>query len=257
MVSILKEIDITQVFNHFAQKKCINHQRRKASSVCLHEDCWNSEFYQAFLCVDCNVDHIKKHGDSLRFDALFTDELFDEFDDYTENQKIKDNLNERVIKFEEKINELHREIEQWTKCQFTELKRIFESHLIKSEYFEVIKNMKKKFSDARIELSLNYEFKEKVKSYCTQIQKIQNDLNEVINKQLIGETIKKDEELNFKLENTKNNIQINVKNQVNQLAEYLIDLNKKSKSLKDEFTIKKAENTSVLVAEMPIVKNYC
>ena len=70
MVSILKEIDITQVFNHFAQKKCINHLRRNASSVCLHQYCWNSEFDQACLCVDCNVDHIKNHGDSLRFDAL-------------------------------------------------------------------------------------------------------------------------------------------------------------------------------------------
>ena len=260
MVSMLKEIDITQVFNYFAQKKCINHQRRKPSSVCLHGDCWKSEFDQAFLCSDCNVDHIQKHGDCLRFDALFTDELFDEFNYYSENQKMKVNIKERICKIEEKINQLHREIEQWTRCQFAELKRIFENHLIKTDYFEVINNLKNMFSDARIELSLNYEFKEKVKTYCTQIKKIQNDLNEVINKQLSDETEKKndkrDEELNFKLESFKNNIQENMKNQVNQLAEYLIDLNKKSKSLNDEFSIKEAESTNVLDAEMTIVKNY-
>ena len=112
MISILKEIDIIQVLNHFAQKKCINHQRSKAYSVCLHKDCWNSESDQAFFCGDCNMDHIKKHGNFFRCDTLFTDELFNEFDNYTENQKMKVNIKERICKFEEKINELHREIEQ-------------------------------------------------------------------------------------------------------------------------------------------------
>ena len=135
MVSILKEIDITEVFNHFAQKKCINHQRRRPSSVCLHGDCWKSEFDQAFLCADCNIDHIKKHKDSLRCDTLFTDELFEEFDYYTDIQKTKDNVKERISKFWETINELHREIDQWTKCQFAELKRILESNLIERNYF--------------------------------------------------------------------------------------------------------------------------
>ena len=267
MVSILNEIDITQVFNHFVQMKCINHKRRKAYSVCLHEDCWNSESDQAFFCGDCNINHIKKHGNSLRFDALFTDEIFDEVDDYMNDQNIKGKLKERINKFDEKITELHREIEQRTRCQFAELKKICESHLIETDYFEVINNLKKMLLQAQIELGLNYESKEKVKIYCEQAKKIQNDLNEAINEQIISESrkdyVKKDEELNLKLEKMSNEILENMKNQVNQLLEYLIDSNQK-KSLKNESSqstikevsttkIKDEGNTSIIVAEMPIV----
>ena len=258
MVSMLKEIDITQVFNHFAKKKCINHRRRKGYSVCLHKDCWNSESDQAFFCGDCNVDHIKKHEKSIRFDALFTDELFDEFDDYLRNQNIEVKLKERICKFEEKINELHRDIELWIKCQFAELKRIFQSNLIGRDNFEVIKNLKNNLSNARIELSLNYEFKEKVKNYCIQVQNIQIDLNEVMNDQFLDEAKKKDEkmdeELNLKLENIKNNIQENVKNQINQLTEYIIDSNKKSESLKYK-NIKEAERDVIANNDEKLDKN--
>ena len=72
MISILpKETDITQAFNHFAQRKCINHQRRKAFPVCLHEDCWKPVVDEAFFCEDCNVNHVMKHRNSMRFNALF------------------------------------------------------------------------------------------------------------------------------------------------------------------------------------------
>ena len=265
MVSIKKEIDMTQVFNIFAEKKCINHQRRKAYTVCLHEDCWNSEYDKAFFCADCNMENIKQHGNSLRFDALFNEELFDELDDYTKNQNTKDKSKERINKFDKKINELHKEIEQWTKCQFAELKNIFESHLTETDYFEVIKNLKKMLSEARIDLSLDYESTEKLKSYCIKMQKIQNDLNKVINEQIINESKKDydkmDEELNLRLQGMGNKIQENMKNQVNQLAEYLIDSNNKSKSLRKESTIKKVliteikktGNTGTLFAKMPIV----
>ena len=257
MVSI-KEIDIT-IFNHFAQKKCINHQRRKAYSVCLHEDCWNSESDKVFFCGDCNMDHIKKHGNSLRFDALFTDELFDEFDDYMNNQNIKDKLKERISKFWETINESHREVEQFIRCQFAELKRFFESHLIETDYCEDVQNLKKVLSKARIDLSLNYEFKEKIKTYCTQIQKIQNNLNEIINAQVISESQKDydkiDVKLNLKLEKMVNDIKENVKNQVDQLNDNLIDCNKKNKSFRNELAmreisiseIKEVGNTSKIV----------
>ena len=243
MVSILKEIDITQMFNHFAQKKCINHQRRKASSVCLHQDCWELELEQAFFCEECNVNHIKRHGDSLRFDALFTDELFEELDEFSNNQNTKDKSKEKISKFDKKIDELHSGIEQWTTCQFTELKKFFEHHSIDNlqvDHFEAINNLKKMLSEARIELSLNYEFKERVKTYCIKILKIQNDLNELIylNGQVINEAEKKDQESNLKLQKMANEIQENVKKQVNQITEYLIDSNKKSKSLKNESLIK-------------------
>ena len=257
MVSMLQEIDISQMFNHFAQKKCINHQKRKAYSVCLHEDCWNSESDKAFFCGDCNVDHIKKHVNSLRFDALFTDELFDEFDEFTNNQNIKDKSKERIKKFEQTINELHKEIEQWTKCQFTELKRFVENYLIEIDNVEVIKNLKKMLSEARIDLSLNYEFKEKVKIYCIEMQKIQNGLNEITNEQVIRDKQKKDdkmdEELNLKLQKMANDIKENVKNQVNQLPEYLIQNNQKIKLLRNESTIKETGNKNKLVPEMPMV----
>ena len=247
MESKLKKFDITQViqvFNHFAQKRCINHEYTFPYSVCLHGDCWKSEIGQPFLCADCSFDHAnkhKEHGDPLKFHDIYNKQLFKDFDDL----KTK-----RISKFEQKINELHLEIEEWTRCQFVELKKIFSSHLI--DNLGAIKNMNKMLRDtALIELSFNYESKEKVKTYCTQIQKIQ-DLN--LQK---TEDDKMDEELNFKLENIKNNIKENVKNQVKELADYLIDSNKKSKSLKNEFAIQEAESKSIsiLVAEMPIVKN--
>ena len=260
MVSILQEIDIAHVFNHFAQKRCITHPKRKASSVCLHEDCWKSESDKAFFCEDCNVDHVMKHLNFARFDALFTDELFYEFDDFAnKNQNTKEKSKERIRKFEHKINELHIEIEQWTRCQFAELKRLFENHLIATDSFEVIKNLKKMLSDARIELCLNYELKEKVKIYCTQIQNIQNNLNEHVISEKKNDQM--DEKLNLKLQNMANNIQENVKNQINQLTEYLIDSKKKSKSTQNQFLVEeepypKLSNASILVHKIPIVKKY-
>ena len=75
---ISENADSTQILNYFKQKKCFNHKKRKASSICLHEDCWKSECDKAFFCVNCIIDHAKKHEDSIVIDALFTDELFDE-----------------------------------------------------------------------------------------------------------------------------------------------------------------------------------
>ena len=199
MVSMIKKIDII-VFNHFAPKKCTNHQRRKAYSLCLHEDCWSSESDEAFFCGDCNINHTKKHGNSLRFDVLFTDEIFDEFDDYMENQKTNNKLKERIKKFHLKINELHMELVKWTICQFAELKKFFENHLIESDYFESLANLKEILSDARIDLNLNNEFKEKVKIYCTQIQNIKNNINDIMNGQVINDEEKNDEEWNLKLQ---------------------------------------------------------
>ena len=265
MVSILKEIDINEVFDHFAQKKCINHQKRKASSICLHENCWKLESDQAFFCVDCNVDHIKKHENSVRFNALFTDELLKEFDEFTQNQTIKDQSKVRISKFENKINELHGEIEQRTRSQFAELKNSFQSYLVEKDYFGPINNLKKMLTEAQIDLRLNYESKEKLNRYCTQIKHIQNELNGVINNKIISEGPKDydeiDEELNLKLQNMANEIQENVKNQVNQLAKYLIDCNKKGKLLKNESIprevsipkIDEVGNTSILVNKMPIM----
>ena len=262
MVSLLQEIDITKVFNHFAQKRCITHPKRKVSSVCLHEDCWKSESNKAFFCEECNLNHIKKHGNSLRFDALFTEELFDELDDYTKNQNIKDKSKERINKFDKKINELHKEIEQWTKCQFAELKNIFESHLTETDYFEVIKNLKKMLSEARIDLSLNYESTEKLKSYCIIMHNIQNDLKNVMNDQVIDETEEKNdtmnENLNSKLQKMGNEIKENIKNQVNQLADNLINSTPKNKSLRNEFLMEEetnleTSNVSILIHKIPIV----
>ena len=255
MVSILKEIDITKVFNHFASKKCINHHRRKAYAICLHEDCWNSESNdKVFFCGDCNMDHLKKHGDSLRFDALFTDELFDEFDDYLENQPIKDRLQQRINKFDQAINKLHREIEEWTTYYFAELKKIFENHFIETHYFEAIRNLQKKLRVERINLSFDYEIKEKVKTYCIQIQKIQDNLNDIMNEKVISEASKKDEKmdkvLDSKLLLMGITVKENVKNQLIQLSEYLIDYNKNSKLLRSEpiiqeLSIPKIEETIV------------
>ena len=185
MISILKEIDITQVFNNFVQKKCFNHKKRMASSVCLHEDCWKSDCDQAFFCVDCIVSHERKHGISVRCNALFTDELFEELDEYRKNLNTKDKLKERIRKFDGKINELNIKIEQWTRCQFSELKKFFENFLmenLQNEYFETINNLKEMLSEAPIDLKLNYELKEKVNSsYCTQIKRIQNEFNDIMN----------------------------------------------------------------------------
>ena len=262
---MLKKIDMTEVFNYFAQKKCINHQKRKVSSVCLHEDCWNSESDQVFFCEDCNVNHIKQHGNSLRFDALFTNELFEELDEFSKNQNTTDKSKERINNFELKINELQRKIVNWTTHQFARLKRSFESYLVEKDYCEPINNLKKMLSEAQIELSFNYESIEKIKNYCTQTKKLQNELNEVINDQIINERRKDfdiiDEEFNLKLDNMVNEIQENVENQVKQLTEYLIDCNQNSQSLSNESItvevsipkIEIARNTKILATNMPIV----
>ena len=271
MVSILQEIDITRAFNHFAQKRCIVHQKRKVSSVCLHEDCWKLESDKAFFCEDCNVDHIKKHENYVRFNALFTDELIEECDEYTNNQNNNDKLKERIRRFQSKIDELHIEIEQWTRCQFSEWKKSFESHLIENlhiDYFQAIKNLKQMFLEAQKDLSLKYEFKENVKLYCTQIKKIQNDLNDVMNEQIIAETENKndkmDKELDSKLQQIGNEIKENIKNQVNQFIENLTNFTKKSKSSKNELLMEEEPNleiseikmVEVLVPEIPMVKNH-
>ena len=90
-------------------------------------------------------------------------------------------------------------------------------------------------SEARVDLSVDHRFKEKLKRYCTQIKHIQNELNGVINEKIISEEPKDydkmDQELNLKLQNMTNEIQKNVKSQVNQLAKYLIECNKKGKLL--------------------------
>ena len=254
MVSMLQEIDISQMFNHFAQKRCANHQKRKASSVCLHENCWKLESDKAFFCEDCNMDHTKKHGNSLRFDVLFTDELFEELDEYSKNANTKDKLKERIRKFDQKINDLHKEIEQWTRYQFAELKRFFESHFIEADCFERIENLKKMLSEARTDLSLNYELKENVNTYCTQIQSIQNELNEVIYGQLINDEENDDkinEEWKIKFKKMENSIKENVKNQVDQLAESLVNCNKKGKPLRMNESIIK--EVSISEIKMPMV----
>ena len=261
MVSISQEIDISQMFNHFAQKKCINHQKRKASSVCLYEDCWKLESDNAFFCVDCNVEHIKKHGNSLRFDSLFTDELFDEFDEYVKNANKSNKLKERISKFDQKINELHIEIEQWTRCQFTELKRFFESYLRENlNIDQAIENLKQMLSEAKRDLILNYKFKEKVKSYCIKMEKIQKDFNDIMNDQVIGDSEKKDDkmdlELDSKLQKMGNFIKENIKNQVNQLNDNLIGFTKKNKSLKNKFLMEEKTRLDgiVLKPKVSLVK---
>ena len=255
-----KETDITQAFNHFAQRKCINHQRRKASSVCLHEDCWKSVIDEAFLCEDCNVNHVMKHTNSMRFNALFTDELFEECDEYNKNPNTKNKLKERISKFDEKINELNKEIEQWTKYQFSKVKKFIEDHLLEKiniEHFDAIKNLKKMLSETRKDLSINYKTKEIVNSYCIQMQNIQNHLNE----QIISEEEKKDDktdnELDSKLQQMGNEIKENITNQVDQLTMNLIDTNKKIESLKNESLILIEEDLNsenILGLEIPIVK---
>ena len=253
MESKLKKFD--EVKDYFAQKMCIIHKKRPVYSICLHEDCWKLKSDGAFLCYECTNEkdngYHKDHGDSLKYYNLYHDaELFDDFDDFL---KTKDNLKARISKFEKKIDELHLEIQNSTISQFSELKTKFSNNLIDIDNFEAIKNTKMMLCYAELtNLSLNYESKEKVKNYCTQIQKIQNDLNFQLITKPKTENDKMDEYLNFKLENIKKNIQEYVKNQVNELAEYLI---KKSKPLKNEFAIKEAESTSILAAEMPIVKN--
>ena len=267
MIRILQIIDISQMFNHFAQNKCINHQTRRASSVCLHEDCWKLEYDKAFYCEDCNVDHKKRHGNSMRFNALFTDELLEELDEYSKNQNTKDNLQERIRKFDEKINDFNIEIEQWTRCQFAALKEFFESHLINLhvDYFQAIKNLKQMLSEAQRDLSLNYGFKEKVNKYCIQIQKIQNDFNYIVNAQVIDDAEKKDVKMNEKLDSMlqkiRNEIKNIIKNQVNQMVEEnFIDSTTTKESLKNEVLMEEETNhkksyASILIPEIPIVKN--
>ena len=237
MVPTLKKSNITQVFNYFAQKKCVLHQKRKASSVCLHEDCWKSQD-GAFYCEDCNIDHRDKHGNLVRFNALFTDELLEELDEHSKNLRIPDKLEDRRIKFEQKINYLCNDIEQWTKFQFIELQKLFnnqsrESFQLKDNYIETIENMKEMLSKARLDLSLNYESKEKGKLYCIQIQKIKNDFNEVLSRKVVSEVQNKEDkmdlELNSKFQKLATEIKGFVKNQTDQLGSYLIDYNPKNK----------------------------
>ena len=106
---------------------------------------------------------------------------------------------------------------------------------------------------------MNYELKEKVNTYCFQIQKIQNNLNEIINEQVISEPQKDydkiDVQLNLKLEKMVNDIKENVKHRVNQLKENLIDFTKKSKSLKNQSLIEEVPNPeNIFKPEIPIVK---
>ena len=219
----LKEIDTSQVFNQFRKKKCFYHKKRIVSSVCLHEDCWKLECDQPFLCGDCIVDHAEKHGDSIRCNALFTNELLNELDEYEHNSNITAKLKEILEKFEQKTNEIHTEIEEWTRFQFMGLKKFIESHIKKNIQInnssEVVKNLKQMLSKAKSDISLNHQSKEHVKSYFTQIKKIQNDLNEAINEQLIAENkdSKMEEELDFELKHMGDEIKVKVKNQVNQL----------------------------------------
>ena len=87
----------------------------------------------------------------MRFNALFTDELFEEYDEYNKNPNTKNKLTKRIKKFDEKINELHADIEQWTIYQFSKVKKFIEDHLLEKlniEYFDDIKNMKKMLSEA-------------------------------------------------------------------------------------------------------------
>ena len=229
MVSIFQEIDINHVFNHFAQNKCSNHKKRIASSVCLHEDCWKSKYDKAFFCVDCIMNHTKEHGNnSIRCNALFTNELFDELNEFENDLTISDKLEEKVSKFDQKTNELYSEVEQWTKCQFSELKKFIESHLrenlIIDDNLEAVKNLKEMLSQARIDLSWNHESNEHLKSYFTKIEKIQNDLNNAVNGHVIIEK-KNDEmdgELDLKLQQMINEIKDNVKDQVNRLVKGFI-----------------------------------
>ena len=227
MISILKEIDITQVFNNFLQKKCFNHKKRMASSVCLHEDCWKSESDQAFFCIDCIVDHERKHGDLMRCNALFTDELLEELDEYQNNSSISAKLKERVGKFEQKANELYKEVEEWTKSQFDELKKFIENHIRDSTQIngcsEAVNNLKQMLCKAKSDISLNYQSKEHLLSYCLQIEEIQTDLNDAINEQETAEDMaESDAELDLKLKHIGNEIKDSIKNQVNQLMKGFI-----------------------------------
>ena len=142
MVSILQDINITKVFNHFSQKKCSIHKNRIVSSVCLHEDCWKLEYDKAFFCVDCIVNHtVEAHRNSIGSNALFTNELNYELNEY-ENNLMKNKLEEKVRKFEQRTNELYAEIENWTKCQFCELKKFVESHMKENISAQIINILK-------------------------------------------------------------------------------------------------------------------
>ena len=124
---------------------------------------------------------------------------------------------EKVEEFEKKIDELYGEVEQWTKCQFSELKKFIESRLRQAiptqinKYSKVVKNLKQALFQAKLDINTNYESKEHIKSYFTQIKKIENDLNDAINEQA-----EKNGELDIKLQYMVNEIKNNVKNQVNR-----------------------------------------
>ena len=224
MVSNLQDIDITGVFNHFAQKKCSIHKNRIVSSVCLHDDCWKSEYDQAFFCVDCIINHtLEVHRNSIGSNTLFTNELFDELNEYENNLRNSDKLEEKIRKFEQRSNELYAEVEKWTKCQFSELKKFIESHLKEkipaqiNHYSEVIKKVKQMLYQAKLDISKNYQNREHMKSYFTQIKKIQNDLTDAIN-----EKAQNDGELDIKLQHMVSEIKNNVKNQVNRFMKGFI-----------------------------------
>ena len=215
MANILQDIDITGIFKNFAQKKCSNHKKRVASSICLHEDCWKSESDQAFFCGDCIINHAEFHKNSIRCNALFANELFDELDEFENN--LTDKLEERIEKFEKKTDELYAEVEQWTKCQFSDLKKFMESHLREAipiqinQYSKVVENLKQMIYQAKLDISIDYKSREVLKSYFTQIKKIENNLNDVMN-----EKAQNDRELDIKLQHMVNEIKNNVKNQVNR-----------------------------------------
>ena len=139
-------------------------------------------------------------------------------------------MKERIRKFQQKMDEMDSKIEKLTKIQFSPLKKVIESHLIENTqngYFEDINNIKKMLSEARIDLILNNEFKEKLRCYCSKINKIQIDLNEVTSEAEKSDNAM-DIVLNSKLQNIGNEIKEILKNKVNQFAENLMNCNKKS-----------------------------
>ena len=161
---ISENADSTEILIYFSQKKCFNHKKRKASSICLHEDCWKSECDKAFFCANCIVVHAKEHEDSVGINTLFTDEFFDELDEYQNNPGLNHKLEERIKKFDEKIEKFYHEIEELNKSQFVQLKHLFECRLQMNYNFEAINNLKVSLCKAKKDFSMNYQSEEKLKS---------------------------------------------------------------------------------------------
>ena len=207
------------IYKNFAQKKCSNHKKKVASSICLHEDYWKSESDQGFFCRDYIINHkAQVHGNSIRCNALFTNELFDELDEFETD--LNDKLEEKVEEFEKKTDELYAEVEQWIKCQFSELKNFIESRLRQAiptqinQYSKVVKNLKKLINQARLDISIDYENRKVVKSYFTQIKKIKMMLS--------NEKAQNYWEFDIKFQQMVNEIKNNVKNQVNRFMKGFI-----------------------------------